>query len=100
MASTEAKILVGAGLAGLAAGILLAPKSGKETRADIQKKAQELSDKANNKLEAGKEKAVDLKQHAMEQAKKVRNSIRKNDIEDAQMGTDISDNPNNHYIIN
>ncbi|MDO4780985.1 MAG: YtxH domain-containing protein [Candidatus Saccharibacteria bacterium] len=40
--------VVGAVAAGFVAGILTAPKSGKETRADIKKKAGEL------KAEAGK----------------------------------------------
>lgn len=40
--------VIGAAAAGFAAGILLAPKSGKETREDIKKKAGEL------KVEAGK----------------------------------------------
>ena len=34
--------VLGAAAAGFAAGILTAPKSGKETRADIKKKAGEL----------------------------------------------------------
>jgi gas vesicle protein len=93
MASTEAKILVGAGLAGLAAGVLFAPKSGKETRADIQRKAQEMSDKASHKLDEGKEKVADLKQHAVEQTKKVRSSIFKKDSSDVQGGSEYTDSP-------
>ena len=37
--------IVGA-IAGLAAGVLTAPKSGRETRDDIKKKAEEMKDKA------------------------------------------------------
>jgi gas vesicle protein len=40
-------LTVGA-LAGVAAGVLLAPKSGKETREDIKKLAVDLSDKATD----------------------------------------------------
>lgn len=79
MANTNAKVIVGAGLAGLAAGLLFAPKSGKEVRQDMKKKVQELSDQANQKMEAGKDKAKDLKQQAVEQAKKVRSAIKKSD---------------------
>ena len=35
--------VIGAAVAGAAAGILMAPKSGKEIREDIKKKAQEFS---------------------------------------------------------
>ena len=38
--------VVGAAVAGFAAGILTAPKSGKETRADLKKKASEVKAKA------------------------------------------------------
>lgn len=43
-----AKVAIAA-LAGFTAGILLAPKSGKETRADIKQKAEEAKDKASEK---------------------------------------------------
>lgn len=45
--------VVGA-VAGVIAGVLVAPKSGKETRADIKTKANELKDKAE--AEVGKAK--------------------------------------------
>jgi len=79
--------LIGAG-AGFVAGILTAPKSGKETRADIKSKASDV--KAKAKAKAGqakikaaavtddvKEKAVDLKsrtERAIDGAKKGFNS--------------------------
>lgn len=53
---------VGGVLAGLTAGLLFAPKSGKETREDIKKKAEELKDKAEAKgdeLKASAKKKVD-----------------------------------------
>lgn len=41
------KFLVGAGI-GVGLGVLFAPKSGKETRADLKKKMDELVEKAKN----------------------------------------------------
>ncbi len=53
------------GAAGLAAGVLFAPKSGKETRKDIATKANEIKDTVVDKagdLKAGlQDKATDLK---------------------------------------
>ena len=46
-----------AAVTGFAAGILLAPKSGKETRADIKKKANEAKDYAVKQAGVAKEKA-------------------------------------------
>lgn len=52
--------LIGA-VAGLIAGVLTAPKSGKETRQDIMDKAEELKSKAS--------KAADDTKHAAEELK-------------------------------
>ncbi len=84
MANSTAKLIVGAGLAGLAAGVLFAPKSGKETREDVKKKAHEVSTQANQQLETGKKKAAELKNSAAEQARKVRQSIVKKEKIDEQ----------------
>lgn len=57
------KVPLGAAIglvAGVVAGILTAPKSGKETRADIKHKAEELKD--------GAEKAVDKVTHEAKDA--------------------------------
>lgn len=76
--NTGRNIAVGAllvGLAGYVAGILTAPKSGKETRKDIQKKAKQAKTEAEKNLKAlhselndlistGKSKAKDLKDTA------------------------------------
>lgn len=51
--------------AGIVAGVLTAPKAGKETRADLKERAMEL------KKEAG-DKADDTKQHAMDVADDLR----------------------------
>ena len=48
--------VIGAAAAGFAAGILTAPKSGKETRKDLKKKAVKL--KADTEKVAGKAAAV------------------------------------------
>lgn len=48
--------IIGAAAAGFAAGILTAPKSGKETRKDLKKKAIKL--KADTEKVAGKAAAV------------------------------------------
>lgn len=48
--------IIGAAAAGFAAGILMAPKSGKETRKDLKKKAVKL--KADTEKVAGKAAAV------------------------------------------
>ena len=45
---------------GLAAGILTAPKSGKETRADLKLKANDLKDNATKKADDLKNKATDV----------------------------------------
>lgn len=52
--------VVGA-VAGVIAGVLVAPKSGKETRADIKSKANELKDKAEaeaDKVKSSIDKSV------------------------------------------
>ena len=62
-------------IAGAVAGVLMAPKSGKETRADIKKKAEEVQkdvkkmskatmDKAEKFADETKENAIDLKRRA------------------------------------
>lgn len=93
MVSSSTKMLVGAGLAGLAAGILFAPKSGKETRAEMKKKAHEMSDKATQKMEEGRAKVADLKHEAVEQANKVRSAIRKKESAESGAGSSKLDEP-------
>lgn len=51
--------VVGAAVVGFAAGILTAPKSGKETRADIKKKAEDFKDEAARRAEQAKKAAKD-----------------------------------------
>jgi gas vesicle protein len=58
------KGLVVGGLLGLAAGLLFAPKSGKETRADICNRTEELLRAAKEEYEKGVEKTSELYQTA------------------------------------
>lgn len=51
--------VIGAAAAGFAAGILTAPKSGKETREDLKLKANEAKEKAGEKAEKAKAAAKD-----------------------------------------
>ena len=50
--------VVFATVAGFAAGILMAPKSGKETRADLKKKAEEAKQTAELKAEQAQVVAI------------------------------------------
>ncbi|MDO4713025.1 MAG: YtxH domain-containing protein [Candidatus Saccharibacteria bacterium] len=50
---------VGAIAAGFAAGVLLAPKSGKETRQDLKRKVAELKKKADKTAKQAKAAAKD-----------------------------------------
>ncbi len=79
------KVAVGALLAGIIgylAGLLTAPKSGKETRQDIknaglrakkeaEKKLKELNSELNKKLDEAKEKGKDLKGRAKKEYEKL-----------------------------
>ena len=65
----RANFAIGAAIAagvGYLAGILTAPKSGKETRADIKAKANELKEKAEAEVDKAKSSATD----ALDDAKK------------------------------
>lgn len=63
--------IVGAAVAGFAAGILTAPKSGKETREDIKNKAEDLKKSAGEKAEQAKSAAKDSFESVKTGAKKV-----------------------------
>ncbi len=68
---SKAKFALGAvvgAAAGLVAGILTAPKSGKETRADIKAKATEVKGKAVNKVNQVKGKAANVTEDVKEKA--------------------------------
>lgn len=63
--------LIGAGI-GLVAGLLTAPKSGKETRADIKKKAGEIKDQAVKKGGEIRDKAEDVMDDVKDRATDLR----------------------------
>lgn len=71
------KGLIIGGLIGAAAGILFAPKSGKETREDIGRKTQELITRAKDEYEAAVEKSRKAYEAAVEKMKEVQSIARK-----------------------
>ena len=52
-------LIVGA-IAGLVAGLLTAPKSGKDTRADLKRKAKDVKHETDKHLEAARQRASDM----------------------------------------
>lgn len=78
------KLAVGAVIgaaAGVALGILTAPKSGKETREDLKRKAEEAKDKANatrdDLIFKAEEVADDVRVKAAEKIESVKSSLKK-----------------------
>jgi gas vesicle protein len=69
--SKLAKVAVVAGL-GVAAGMLLAPKSGKENRNDLKKKVEQAKKYVNEKAEQAQEMASEAKDMIDKDAKKVK----------------------------
>ena len=63
--------LIGAA-AGVVAGLLTAPKSGKETRADIKRKADELKGDATDTAQKAKTKATEVAGDVREKAESYR----------------------------
>lgn len=61
--------------AGAVAGLLFAPKSGKETRSDLKDKAQELEAETKEKTETAKRKARSAKREAEATGERVRRKI-------------------------
>ena len=60
---------------GAVAGVLLAPKSGKETREDVVKAVKKLPDKAKEGIETVKEKIEEVKKNVSEKAEDVKKNI-------------------------
>jgi len=80
-------IIIGASaglLAGAIAGILLAPKSGKETRADIAKYLGEMKDKIANELSKVKKLTKEAYNEVVEKVVKVYELEKKISAEDAK----------------
>lgn len=72
-------------VAGAIAGILTAPKSGKETRADIKAKANELKSQADYKADAAKNKAGEMAEDVKAKAEDLRDRT-EHAIEGAKKG--------------
>lgn len=74
--------LIGAALGltvGALAGVLLAPKSGKETREDLSNAAKELPGKAKEVLEKAKEKVEETKEKLQDARTKVDEDLEVNE---------------------
>ena len=63
-------------IAGLAAGVLTAPKSGKETRAELKVKAEELKTDVSKKAEYVASEAVEIAGNVKEKAQDVANDVK------------------------
>jgi gas vesicle protein len=70
------KGLIIGGILGAVAGVLFAPKSGKETREDIARKADELVTKAREDYEWALEKSKKTYEAAVERLKELETSAR------------------------
>jgi gas vesicle protein len=76
--NTSGKILTAAAVglaAGAVAGLLLAPRSGKETRALMKKKGADAADKVKEGFEKGRRQVVDLKEKAEEKMQDVNRKV-------------------------
>jgi gas vesicle protein len=76
--NTSGKILTAAAVglaAGAVAGLLLAPRSGKETREMMKKKGTEAADAIKGGFEKGRQQAVDLKEKAEEKMRDVNRKV-------------------------
>jgi gas vesicle protein len=78
------KGLVIGGLAGAVLGILYAPKSGKETREDIARKADEVMVKARDEYEQAIDKSKRAYESAIRRLKILETSVKEN-VEDAEL---------------
>lgn len=65
------------GLAGAAAGLLLAPQSGEQTRVQIREKAIELRDQANTAYKETREHVSDFADDTVEKAEELMSQARK-----------------------
>jgi gas vesicle protein len=76
--NTSGKILTAAAVglaAGAVAGLLLAPRSGKETRELMKKKGVDAADKVKETFEKGRQQVTDLKEKAEEQMRDVNRKV-------------------------
>lgn len=72
--------IIGAAVIGFVAGILLAPKSGKETQADLRRHAQKMKEQASERFENvsqdAKERGRRIKDLAEDSAENVRQNAK------------------------
>lgn len=76
--NTSGKILTAAAVglaAGAVAGLLLAPRSGKETRDMLKKKGAQAAEKVKEGFEQGRQQVTDLKAKAEEKMKDVNRKV-------------------------
>lgn len=76
--NTSGKILTAAAVglaAGAVAGLLMAPRSGKETRNLLKKKGEQAADKVKESFEKGRRQVVDLKGKAEERMRDVNQKV-------------------------
>jgi gas vesicle protein len=76
--NTSGKILTAAAVslaAGAVAGLLLAPRSGKETRELMKKKGVDAADKVKETFEKGRQQVTDLKEKAEEKMRDVNRKV-------------------------
>ena len=76
--NTSGKILTAAAVglaAGALAGLLLAPRSGKETREMLKKKGEQAAEHVTDGIEKGRQQATDLKAKAEEKMRDVNRKV-------------------------
>ena len=76
--TTSGKILTAAAVglaAGALAGLLLAPRSGKETREMLKKKGEQAAEHVTDGIEKGRQQATDLKAKAEEKMRDVNRKV-------------------------
>jgi gas vesicle protein len=64
--NTTGKIIAAAAVgiaAGAVAGLLMAPRSGKDTREDIRRKGEQLADKVRDNIEQGRQQLSALREN-------------------------------------
>jgi len=82
--------VIGAAIAGFTAGILSAPKSGKETREDLKKKADEIKQTADKRANQAKRVAKDSAKSVKTGAKKAGDAM-------AETARDIKSNVDKQF---
>lgn len=69
------------GIIGFAAGLLFAPKSGRETREQLRRKSDEMRNRANTAKDKATEKLNEVKSSASQTAERARRSRTTDEID-------------------